>query len=230
MLRPGRNHSNLERRGALRSCEFRHVAIVERIYPFVAVVVEPGVEIVDVDAGIFLQPIIHSAAQTPPRALISIFAKVKAVVERSGKSTRVQPRLDIIDAPAVVVIGVTEKNSKALIGAEPLSDGSVSGSHVATPENWRVSCDRFENKSWLIAGALQLQIYRTADGVALLASGEGLVQFDRFHQIRWNYVEFHLPDGSFRRRYIDPVDSYVGKPRLRAANLHVLTFTFVAFQ
>src|SRR5580704_3850740 len=92
--------------------------VVETVDPFIAVVLEIRVKIVQVQSrGWVLQLVIERSAEAIALALVAIFADVHAVIDRR-RPVGVRLRLDVVDPPPVVIVAAGKQGAETMIRAE----------------------------------------------------------------------------------------------------------------
>ena len=74
------------------------------------------------------------------------------------------------------------------------------------------------------------QVYRTADGIAILIRQKRLEYFDSLYQLGRYDVELDVTNRAFRRRYVHTVDCHIAQTRLRTPDLNVFSLTFIPLE
>ncbi len=82
------------------------------VIPLVAVILEVGVYSPQVEAGEGAQFVVGRTGETPAVAVIAVFADGVAVVNRMGESgSRIDGRLEVIDAASIEIVGTAKENA-----------------------------------------------------------------------------------------------------------------------
>src|ERR1700680_4928613 len=205
------------------------------VHPSVAEVVKIGKKPLQVYVCSRLEVVVHPAGEAVPRAVVRIRPEIFGTNHSYGSArrrigSRTLRRLQVVDAPVVAIEGASEHNAKFLALAEALAHRAVKTTQGAPALNRRVSALASKIVARLFPGGSGDQIDRAADAVGVLTGGKRLEHFDALDKVRRNCVQLDVADGAFRRRHVHAVDGYVAQARLGAANLHVLSFAFIALQ
>src|SRR5439155_18453074 len=100
------------------------------------------------------------------RSVVSVFAKVDAVVVGNGAGA-VRRWLNIVDSAPVVVVAPTKQNAQFLLWPKSLAEGRAPFTGIAAVHNRRIPAKALENERGRLAVHLRFQIIRTADAVAV---------------------------------------------------------------
>jgi hypothetical protein len=122
-----------------------------------------------------------------------------------GELRHAHTGLDVVDAPAVPIVGAAEDEAECLLGAEAVGVGAVELVDVAAPLEVRVAPLRSERPGLLVPRGLRDEVDRAADGVTVLVGRQRLVQLDRPDEVRGDGVQLELAAVALGGRDVAPL-------------------------
>src|SRR5580692_9286052 len=96
------------------SAELRGTPVAECINPFIAVVLEIGVKVMEVKSRTVPEFVVERTAKAIAAAFIAIFSQVHAVVIRN-REAGIGLGLDVPNATPVIVVAAGKQRAKALL-------------------------------------------------------------------------------------------------------------------
>ena len=218
-------------------CRLRsEVPGINGIVPVFPVVEELRKQAVHVGHRSRAQLIIGAACEAKARSVIPILANVFTEENRNvvreiavGSAGNPRHRLNIIDPAVVVVVAAAQQETKTLFISESPAEGSAELIQGAAAGDGRESAHGGEADIGLLGGFPGHEIHGAPDGIPFLVGGKSFVDFDRIDEVGGNRIKLYVAH-AFWRRHMYAVDGDIAEARLRAADLDVLAFAFVALE
>ena len=180
-----------------------------------------------VDACVVVDAIVRTTVKAVARAVVAVLADSVVVVERHGKGRkRIERRLEVVDAAAVIIEDRVAQQTKPLVRPKALSGGPAERVGAATVHDIGVATVAIQTDRRLLTGFLGAQVDRSADTVAIHIRRERLVHLDGIHHVGRDHIQANLPHRRLGRRDRDAIHGDVGQARLRAAHLNVNALAF----
>src|SRR5580658_5692797 len=108
-------------RQATGSTELRRASVVKRVNPFITVILEIGVKVVEVKSRTVTEFVVERTAKSVASAFVTVLSQVHAVVIWD-REARIGLRLNVVNTAAVVIVASGKQRTKALLRAKTLAD------------------------------------------------------------------------------------------------------------
>ena len=206
-----------------------HVAVVQRVDPFLAPVAKRGIQGTEGQARAVAYAVIRAAGQAPPCPVVHVIAQIDGVIVRA-QARDGRRRFDVVDPASVPVVGPAEQQTQLLIRAESSAERRVELAHAASADDRRVAAQPGHHDRRPCARGFRPEVHAAADAIGVHVGLQRLVDFDRLDEIRSQRVQLDLPHAGLRGWHVHAVDRQVAQPRFGAADLDVLPFALVPLE